>query len=403
MKSATNKSQQQQNNNNVIIMSGKCKTTNSTAGDSTDRSSQHTIISSYGTSNISNIDQQKIREYQQSLLQRDPNQQQPQIPELDLNLNIELRKKEILQRFGLTDMTNFNKFNNEKQIAPSIAQLSEDKYTISTDSGFASWRPNIQQQHHSNNQRMTTTIIRSDRQQQQQTNNNQDTSFESTVDQLEHDNTPIVSQQKASKLFGLEYFDSQNSEVRDLSIEHLVGWMESHHNSSSKLTTINNKSNSSLVSITDLKQIPIESSHTRNDTLYESTLSTSTCDEGVLPQSFNNTDDGIEETTSATSDDCDDSSNIIMSLLNSRKMYNEDYNYEVNNNDDDDEEALEMRRRLIEQQLELVRAQKEQLIRSQNMLTTNNENDNNIVYSNNLPMKFVVSQKVFIFFRNGPL
>ena len=256
------------NSNNVLIMSGKCVAGASVvAGDSTDRSSQHTVVSSYGMS--SNIEEQRMREYQQSLLLRDTTQQQQQrqnSQEIDLSLNVEMRKKEILQRFGLTDMTNFNEFNNERQLAPSIAQQSEDKHTISTDSGFASWRNQNQHVNGIFTQHQKTSLksssIRSDANyntninNNNNNNNNQDTSFESNIDQLEHDNmvvTGLQNNNKQSKLFGLEYFDVQNGDIRDASIAQLIGWYESQ-NSSSKLTI--NKSNLSSNSVNEmLKQL----------------------------------------------------------------------------------------------------------------------------------------------------
>ena len=399
------------NNNNVLIMSGKCvgQTATGCGGDSTDRSSQHTVISSsYGIS--SNIDEQKMREYQQSLLLRDSSSQHNSHQEIDINLNIELRKKEILQRFGLTDMTNFNKYNNEKQMASSIAQLSEDKYTISTDSGFASWRN--QQQHHQH-QHINTIIPQQNKTSLKSSSirSAADTSFESNVEPLENDNAMAVAgglQKKNlnkndinSKLFGLEYFDGHNADIRDVSLEQLIGWLESH-NSSSKL--LNNKSNSSTLSQNELKQQTINNTN-KNDSLYESMLSTSTSssvssstraeEKNQQKRSFNNSDEDF----SATSDDCDDSSNIIMSLLNSRRSSNE------NNNDEESEEALEARRRLIEEQLEIVRAQKEQLLRSQNYLHDNNTNDqdddgdedNNDSPYFILPNKSSIPQKVYFF------
>jgi hypothetical protein len=376
---------QKQRVQSSMIMSGKCIGNQAISGDLTDRSSQHTVISSSSYGMSSNIDEQKMREYQQSLLLRNSSSSQHQ--EIDLNLNIEMRKKEILQRFGLTDMTNFNKFNNEKQIAPSIAQLSEDKYTISSDSGFASWRNNHHQQQQQQQQHLNT-IIPSSIRSTNINNNNQDTSFESNVDQLENDNTTLQNNKKeiTSKLFGLEYYDGQNADIRDVSLEQLIGWLES----SSKLT--NNKSNSSTLSLNDIKQQSLNNNNNKNDSLYESMLSTSSSSTTRVDQqqkrSFNNSDEDF----SATSDDCDDSSNIIMSLLNSRKQSND--------NENESEEALERRRRLIEEQLEMVRAQKEQILRSQNYFQSNFDNDDEPEDDNDispyliLPNKAIMAQKV---------
>lgn len=438
------------NNNNVpIVMSGKC---NYNSGDLTDRSSQNTIISSNtipSGHNMYNLDENKIREYQQSLLEKSNSIHQhqssnPQI-EFDLESNIEARKKEILQRFGVIDsatssatnsMANFN-----RRIVPSI-QLSEDKYTISTDSGFASWRNHQQQQQQQLNAIINNkSILKTSTNKQQQqtidnnvmnrlyTNLNHDSSDTSVDDNYEHGievNTPTTNantQRNGSKLFGLEYYDGQTSEIRDLSIEHLIGLIESQ-NSSNKLTL--SKSNLSINN-----QLIIDN---RNDTsLYESTLSSTSCTPSPLihPQqqhnqnqhhhhlqqqqqqfkqhkeakskdSFN-TDDGIDDTCNDEDDnECDDDShNIILSLLNSRNQNannnnnnanksdnsDADIDFDINEDSDDDQLSLDIRRKMIEEQLELIRIQKEQLYKSQQMLSTSSS-------LNNLPAKSLLNFKV---------
>lgn len=200
-----------------------------------------------------------------------------------------MRKKEILKRFGITGVTDLTNFNQNKP-ASSI-------HTTSSDSGLGSipiTRQNVNLTNRPPLPIPPTTL------------KDQDTSQDSTLE-LQSDETPLPKRLSTdstdlsnnSRQFGLEYFDSQNSDIRDPSIEKLIGWVDPN---SAKTTPMTSKIVKKTESTTD------------------SLLSTS-----------------MSSTSSSVSDEAE-----VDSFALSRKM--------------------------IQEQLELIRSQKEELLKSQQNL-----------------------------------
>lgn len=142
-----------------------------------------------------------------------------------------------------------------------------------------------------------------------------------------------------SHLFGLEFFDPmQNmSDVRDLSIENLFGWSNSLKNTKKILRT----KDAQVVS-----QATSDCSKSSNDTLIDGDDDAESDSDYLYSK-----DDASED---------EDSQALIISLLNSRKFENQFH--ELSQQDlNPTHDSNEWKRKFIQEQLQLVRKQREQL------------------------------------------
>jgi hypothetical protein len=316
------------------------KQSNQSLTNSNDSLSQHTLLS-----DSTSIDEQKVRDYQQNLLSMN------QASRVTTLKSIEERKKEILQKFNIIDLSEMN-----QQMIATSKPKSDDKYTISSDSGIDSVKySNL------NSLSMKSSSVKQFLDQNSQPLNNMnkqqhsqsvyqndysilEAQMKRVLDPLSVCTTPSNNQPR----FGLELFDSRGSETRDFTIEKMI----SAHSSGSSTPT------NSLMS------------KSQNNTSTDFTAFSSNDDSF----SFNNKEPVSKNTTDSedVDDDTESANEILMSLLNSRNLKNDKNNYSSHMVSYTD--SLDSKRKIIQDQLDLVRAQKEQLLKSQQILSSNNFN-----------------------------
>jgi hypothetical protein len=330
------------------VSSGDTMKGNQSMTNSNDSLSQHTLLSDNSTS----IDEQKVRDYQQSLLS---NQQTSTVT--TMLKSIEERKKEILQKFNIIDLSEMH------QQVTTGKPKSDDKYTISSDSGIDSVKYS--------NLNSLSTRSSSIRQLNAAaasavTMSNTDllqmaVSSHQNVDDYQPNRprvldplsvcttTPLNARQMR---LGLEFFDSRGSESRDFAIERLISARSS---ASSTPTNPMNQHNVGPHSQTNTS-IDFASFSSNDDESYSFNKE---------PISKNTTDsEDIDEDTESASE-------LLVSLLNSRNLKTIVGGGDAANEATGDY-SLDFKRKLIQDQLDLVRAQKEQLLKSQQILSAQN-------------------------------
>lgn len=319
---------------------------------------------------------------------------------------IEERKKEILKRFGIEQVqaistTTKKSSTTSSGISSTATKLqlnsqvqSDDKYTIySGDSGFGSsgitanttnLKPKPKNQinlavEQLNNEILNAAIGVNSSQAQRTQLKNFMNSQQSQFNMIEYLNGNInvdeyrrrlssssgasssmsinsngslnksnTNQQVHASLFGLEFFDSNNSQedARDVSLEKMIGWPNGQHPEQEQLNYNDNKTTSS---VSYSKKLSISSPGSSNDT--------SNDEDSVTSNS--------ENTISNDDDEDEDSQALIMSLLNSRQnklVTSSNQDQQLNPTRNIKEMSfIDMKRQFIQSQLEAVRKQKEQL------------------------------------------
>lgn len=258
---------------------------------------------------------------------------------------IEDRKKEIQKKFGLEINSNSNSSLNTikdqnliKQKPLKAVAQSDDKHTIySGDSGFVSSSNNYNM--NLRNQQIAKRPINIAVEQLSKEVFNA-AKNKNSIDLLnflngeindeeyrrrlslitnQSDSSLTLTSDQISKLFGLEFYDSNNlSDVRDSSIEKLIEW--------------------------SILQAKAEKEKSKSSGLYSKTnLSSASSNDTLNDQSSNDFSDNEDKND-------DGGNSLIYSLLKASK---------AKKNDESDN--LEFKKQLIQDQLEMVRRQKEQL------------------------------------------
>ncbi|CAF0887195.1 unnamed protein product [Brachionus calyciflorus] len=342
---------------NELIKDTSKKSTNdqSTAESNNSLTLSHSLVNSTKSPKHKNEnDQQNLTEedlkrieYQKRLLTLTSNKKDEKSEDNDRQFVklIEDRKKEIQKKFGIeiqssssSSLNTIHDANLIKAKRPVAILQTDDKNTIySGDSGFISSSNNYNM--NLRNQQLKKPINLAVEQLNKEIMNaasrpnalqneilnllNGDINEEECKRRLSliSNQSDSFTNEQISKLFGLEFYDSNNySEIRDLSIEKIIGWTLQQQQQILKSEQDSKSKSSGLFTKTNL------SSASSNDTL--------------------NDQDQDE-----TSDDDDDGHSLIMSLL---KCNNKDLkNREMN--------ALDMKKQFIQDQLEMVRRQKDQL------------------------------------------
>ena len=174
----------------------------------------------------------------------------------------------------------------------------------------------------------------------------------------EKDNTAIIEN---ANLFGLEFFDLQNmSDIRDNSIENLIGWngkQQENNSSSSKLPTTIYSDNKLSSQINDNHTSYLSSDDTLND---EDSLKIFNIVKTNRTNNNNNIDNSNinKQNDKEFEDNLDDENQaIVSSLLSSRAKQLA----EISTQPIATLNSLDWQRKFIQDQLEIVRKQKEQL------------------------------------------
>jgi hypothetical protein len=213
------------------------------------------------------------------------------------NIRIEERKKEILKRFGINQSLLTNK---KPPVPPAVTAYS------SADSGVSSLSTNTTTK---TNKKQSLEVEHLKQQQ-----NDQDLLAYLSTSNLDKDDLlrrlSSGSLNMSEKcLFGLEFFESP--EIRDVSVEKLIGWK------------LNQKS--------------------LDDTLNDGDTTTNTT------------------SSSSSNNSHEDSQDLIVSLLNSRNKVN-------------DQKTVDLKRQLIQDQLDIVRKKKDQLTKMDPRIKSINNN-----------------------------
>ncbi|RNA32342.1 hypothetical protein BpHYR1_048090 [Brachionus plicatilis] len=290
-------------------------------------------------------DEIKRIDYQKKLLELTSTKTLAKCAENDNQFDklIEDRKKEIQKKFGLEVHSSSNSSLNTIKDQNAIKQKpvktiiqSDDKHTIySGDSGFVSSSNNYNM--NLRNQQIAKRPINMAVEQLNKEvmnaakNKNpvdllnflngemNEEEYRRRLSLITNQSDSTLTNEQLSKLFGLEFYDSNNlSDVRDSSIEKIIGWSILQ----AKMEKETKSKSSGLCSKTNM------SSASSDDTLND--------------QSSNDFSDNDDKS--------DDGHLLIMSLLKCNKNKQND---EVNN--------LEFKKQIIQDQLEMVRRQKDQL------------------------------------------
>ncbi len=288
-------------------------TSSSSCIDSGNDHNYHTDSVDNNSTLVSNSDDLKRIEYQQMILKSASEKQMKSnlLKSSDIetssecstsyaastNIRIEERKKEILKRFGINQSLLTNK---KPPVPPAVTAYS------SADSGVSSLSTNTTTK---TNKKQSLEVEHLKQQQ-----NDQDLLAYLSTSNLDKDDLlrrlSSGSLNMSEKcLFGLEFFESP--EIRDVSVEKLIGWK------------LNQKS--------------------LDDTLNDGDTTTNTT------------------SSSSSNNSHEDSQDLIVSLLNSRNKVN-------------DQKTVDLKRQLIQDQLDIVRKKKDQLTKMDPRIKSINNN-----------------------------